>query len=161
MREGFMRGHNVQKIIFIMCGLLICGFTVADVYKWTDENGKTRFSDKPPQERKADNIEKELQRTNVDSASGKMVSDVVSSSERTEDEKLLEQKKRQKLEDAIGSKCKKMKEDIQAIARGDRGSFLDENGKEELVLERDRGKKLEEWKSNYRKFGCAKLYPLE
>lgn len=149
-----------KTVLFIIC-LLTCGAVTADVYKWVDENGKMRFSDTAPPEKKAENIEKQLQKTNVDSASGKMVSGAEHSSEKTEDEKLLEKQKRQKLEDAIGKSCQKMKSDIEAIARGDRGSFIDENGKEELVIERDRGAKLEEWKTKYRQYGCAKLYPLE
>jgi hypothetical protein len=112
------------------------------------------------QKKNAENIEKKLQKTNVDKASAKMVSSTASKSEKNEDEKLLEQQRHEKLEAAIGKQCKKMKSDIEAIARGDRGSFIDENGKEELVLERDRGKKLEEWKESYRKYGCEKLYPL-
>jgi hypothetical protein len=155
----------MQKTFFLICCLLLsgllCGSVSADVYKWVDENGKLRFSDTAPPEKKAENIEKQLQKTNVDSASGKMVSSAAAGSEKTEDEKMLEQQKRQKLEDAIGQKCQKMKSDIEAIARGDRGSFMDENGKEELVLERDRGAKLEEWKVKYKQYGCAKLYPLE
>lgn len=151
----------MQKTVFFIFCLLLCGVAVADVYKWVDENGKTRFSDHAPPEKNAENIEKQLQKTNVDSASGKMVSGAASGSEKTEDEKQLERERRQKLEDAIGQTCKKMKSDIESIARGDRGAFLDEKGNEELVLERDRGVKLEEWKEKYRKYGCAKLYPLE
>lgn len=151
----------MQKTVFLICCLLLCGQVSADVYKWVDENGKLRFSDTAPPEKKAENIENKLKKTNVDSASGKMVSGVSAGSEKTEDEKNLEQQKRQKLEDAIGKQCQKMKSDIEAIARGDRGSFMDENGKEEMVLERNRGAKLEEWKEKYKKYGCAKLYPLE
>ena len=54
-----------------------------------------------------------------------------------------------------------MKSDLEAIARGDRGSFIDENGKEELVLERDRGKKLAEFRANYEASDCDKLYKLD
>lgn len=151
----------MQKTVFFICCLLLCGSVSADVYKWVDENGKLRFSDTAPPEKNAENIENKLKKTNVDSASGKMVSGVSAGSEKTEDEKNLEQQKRQKLEDAIGKQCQKMKSDIEAIARGDRGSFMDENGKEEMVLERNRGAKLEEWKEKYKKYGCAKLYPLE
>ena len=151
----------MKKYVFFMCFIFLCGAASAEVYKWIDENGKLQFSDKAPPEKNAENIEKKLQKTNVDKASAKITSSSVSKSEKTEDEKMLEQHRREKLEAAIGKQCKKMKEDMQAIARGDRGSFIDENGNEELVLERERGAKLEEWKESYRNYGCEKLYPLE
>lgn len=156
-----MRRVIMQAVIFFICMLTLCKFSVADVYKWVDENGKTRFSDKAPTGKPAENIENELKKTNVDEASKNLASFSAATTEKTEDEKALEQKKLQELEAAIGSKCKKAKEDIQSIARGDREAFLDKDGKEEIVLERDRGKKLEEWRLNYKKFGCEKLYPLE
>ena len=83
------------------------------------------------------------------------------STEKTQDEKDLEAKKKKELENAIGERCKKWEKDIAAIARGDRGIFLDENGNEEIVLERDRGKKLEEWRREYMRSSCQTIYPLE
>jgi Na+-transporting NADH:ubiquinone oxidoreductase subunit NqrC len=151
----------VRMIFVLLCVCLACSVVSADVYKWVDENGKVRFSDKQPKENSAEKIDEALKKTNVDSASAQMGYSVTAKSGKTEDEKALERKKLEQLEAAIGKPCKKMKSDIAAIARGDRGSFIDENGQEELVLERDRGAKLEEWKDNYRKYGCEKLYPLE
>lgn len=151
----------VRMVFYFLCACLACSAVSADVYKWVDENGKVRFSDKQPKENAAEKIDEALKKTNVDSASAKMGYTVTAKTGKTEDEKALEQKKLEQLEAAIGKPCKKMKSDIEAIARGDRGSFIDENGQEELVLERDRGVKLEEWKSDYRKYGCEKLYPLE
>lgn len=151
----------IRQTALALCCVLVCSLSSAEVYKWVDENGKLQFSDKAPPEKNAENIEKELKKTNVDTASAKMASSSTSGVEKTDDEKILEEKKRQQLESAIGESCTKMKADIESIARGDRGVFHDKDGKEELVLERDRGVKLEEWKKNYRKYGCAKLYPLE
>jgi hypothetical protein len=160
-----MQRKSMPKPVVILCSLLcsmlLCGSISAEVYKWVDENGKTQFSDKAPSEKHAENIEGQLKKTNVDGASKNIKTSAASSYEKNSDEKNLEEQNRQQLENRIGKQCKKMKEDIQAISRGDRGSFLDENGNEELVLERDRGKKLEEWKNSYQQYGCGKLYPLE
>jgi hypothetical protein len=90
-----------------------------------------------------------------------MKSGSVSGKEKTVDEKEMEEKKRKDLEKSIGKECRQMKQDIESIARGDRGAFFDENGNEEMVLERNRGAKLEEWKNNYQQYGCESLYPLE
>jgi hypothetical protein len=150
-----------MKKLAVFCVWFIASLAAADVYKWVDENGKVQFGDKPPAEKSAENIAEELQKINVDSQSSKMTSSVVYSSEKTEDEKALEKKKLAELDSAIGKQCKKMKSDIHAIASGERGVFMDDNGKEEIVLEKERGKKLEEFKERYKKYGCHKLYPLE
>lgn len=151
----------IRQFIALCSLLLACSLAAAEVYKWVDENGKVRFSDKAPAEKEAENIAPALEKTNVDHAISQHVSSTTVAGEKTEDEKELELRKRQQLEQAIGKHCKKLKADIAAIARGDRGIFIDENGNEELVLERDRGKKLEEWQTVYRQSRCEELYPLE
>lgn len=132
----------------------------AEVYQWTDENGKVRFSDHAPPVKDVKDISEELRKTNLDHASGQTKARAATS-EKTEDEKALEEKRKQELETAIGEHCRKLKADIASIARGDRGTFMDKDGKELLVLERDRSKILEEWKSGYVRMGCNKLQPLE
>jgi len=157
----------MRKLASIVCwvSLFSCGYLVADVYKWVDENGKVRFSDKAPAEKQAENIENELKKTNVDEASKNLSTSSASTTEKkstkkTVDEELLDLKKRKQLEESIGKKCRKWQEDINIIASGAFVAFYDKDGKEEMVLERDRGKKLEEWKDSYRKSDCEKLYPL-
>lgn len=154
---------GVKKMYLLGALLLLASVSVhAEVYKWTDENGKVHFGDRAPAEKKAEAIDEALNKINIDhgSSSAASTSSVVST-EKTQDEKDLEAKKKKALEKAIGARCKKWKEDIAAIARGDRGIFLDENGNEEIVLERDRGKKLEEWRREYLRSSCQTLYPLE
>jgi hypothetical protein len=140
-----------------LMALLFSAASVAEVYRWVDENGKQRFGDKAPQQGKAEAIGSTLAITNVDSASKNQAVTVSAKSEKTEDEKALEEKNKKQFRDAMGSRCAAMKKDIASIAKGERGVFLDEDGKEEKVLERDRGKKLEEWQAHYRKMGCEQL----
>lgn len=151
----------IRQFTVLCCWLLACSLATAEVYKWVDENGKVRFSDKAPAEKEAENIAPELEKTNVDHAISQHASSAAYSGEKTTDEKELEARKRQQLEQAIGKHCRKLKADIASIAAGERGIFIDENGNEELVLERDRGKKLEEWRALYRESRCEELYPLE
>ena len=77
----------IRKTALALCCVLVCSLSSAEVYKWVDENGKLQFSDKAPPEKNAENIEKELQKTNVDTASAKITSSAASSLEKTEDEK--------------------------------------------------------------------------
>ena len=152
-----MSRNKVSILVFVF----LCFSAQAEVYKWVDENGKAHFGDRAPAEKPAEAIGKQLEKTNVDYGSKEMATSVVASSEKTQDEKDLEAQKKAKLEQVIGGRCKKNKADIAAIARGDPGHFINEDGTEEIVLEKDRGKKLEEWKAQYRRSACQKLYPLE
>jgi len=152
-----------MRKMFLLSMLLLVGVSAqAEVYKWMDENGKVHFGDRAPAEKKVEAIDDKLNKVNIDhGSSNTAVSSVVVSTEKTQDEKNLEAKKKKELEKAIGERCKKWEKDIAAIARGDRGIFLDENGNEEIVLERDRGKKLEEWRREYMRSSCQTIYPLE
>ncbi len=153
----------MKQTIKVACALLLllCLPAQAEVYKWVDDNGKVHFGDRAPAEKKAEAIDSQLEKINIDHASGDVAPPVVVSTEKTQDEKNLEIQKKKKMEKAIGERCKKWKSDIAAIARGDRGRFMDKNGNEEVVLEKDRGKKLEEWRSDYLQSNCQTLYPLE
>lgn len=152
---------RTQAVFILYVSLLLSGPAVAEVYKWVDENGKVQFSDKAPAESSAENIEEKLKKTNVDEASKNISSGVIASTEKNSDEEMLELKKRQALEEKIGAKCRKWQEEINAIAEGRYIVFYDKDGNEELVLERDRGKKLLEWREGYQEYGCGQLYPLE
>lgn len=155
-----------MKLTGMMLCSVLCVLSVpalAEVYKWVDENGKVHFGDRAPADKPAENIADSLEKTNVDEASKQHASSLGTpdSSRKTADEELLVLRKRQALEEQIGKRCRTWLEEIKTIARGDPVRFLDEEGNEEVVMERDRGKKLLEWKEGYRQYGCEELYPLE
>ena len=151
---------RLWKLRIFFCLSLFSLDCLSEVYKWIDDSGKVKFSDHAPSEKNAQDVSNSLQKTNVDHASSK-VKITAAISNKTEDEKALEESRKQKMELEIGDSCRKMKADIDSIARGDRGYFLDKDGKEEVVLERDRGKKLEEWKLRYQRMGCNVLMPIQ
>lgn len=61
-----------NRIILITCILLITAgiqpLQAADIYQWTDENGKVHFGDRPPRGQQAQNISKSANKVNVDSS---------------------------------------------------------------------------------------------
>lgn len=155
-----MRVRLIGKSILFCVTFVYCCTSVAGVYKWVDENGKAHFGDKAPDEKtakQAQDIGQQLEKTNIDHTGSSLPATLPDSRKKTEDEKNLEMQEKQRLKKAIGPYCASMKKDIVSIARGDRGNFYDKDGKPELVLEKDRGKKLEEFKEQYRKVGCQKL----
>ncbi len=125
----------------------------AEVYKWVDEAGKTHFGDKLPEKAAAEDISKSVEKTNVDTSS-KNITASFSKTEKTQDEIDYEKKKDDERQAAIIEPCNRLKHDIDAIASGRRVAFYDESGKEYNVPEKDRSKKLDEWKAVYKQLGC-------
>lgn len=152
-----MRFMAMNRTCLLAAALLYSAMPAAEVYKWVDANGKAHFGDKAPDEKKAQAIGDQLARTNIDHTGSSMPATLPDSNKKTVDEMNLELAEKLRLKKAIGPYCAELKKDIASIARGDRGTFYDKNGKAELVLEKDRGKKLEEFKAQYRSVGCEKL----
>lgn len=143
---------------WVVAAWLVAVPVQAEVYKWVDENGKVQFGDRPPASQPAEDISKSVEKTNIDHASKDLAGAAYSAtSEKTADEEALEARRKEQLREKIGSECTRLKEGIKVISSGERVSFTDENGKEVQVLEKDRGKKLEEWKARYQAIGCKQL----
>ena len=49
---------NSLRLFFLL--MFIAGSATAGIYKWVDENGKTHFGDKPPQQSGAEQMELQL-----------------------------------------------------------------------------------------------------
>jgi hypothetical protein len=62
--------------------ILLCQSSYAEVYKWVDENGQTRFSDKPP-------IQNKFETLNMPSSAPPNTTPALSESERLEKQKKL------------------------------------------------------------------------
>jgi hypothetical protein len=52
---------------FVLLSILLSASTLADIYQWTDEDGKVYFSDKPPRQQSVENISNTTKHVNVDS----------------------------------------------------------------------------------------------
>ena len=152
-----MRGHSRKQIGVAVLVLASSMTPFAEVYQWKDESGKLHFGDKAPEKTAAQAIGKNLAVVNIDQASKNSSAVTAPPTQKTEDEKQLEIKEKRKLQDAIGPACAEMKKDMESIARGDRGVFRDADGRDENVLEKDRGKKLAEWQERYQDMGCEML----
>jgi len=62
---------RLNKLVFSTILLLVCliaNLTQADIYQWTDENGKVHFSDKPPRDQHAENITDTTDHINTDTS---------------------------------------------------------------------------------------------
>lgn len=57
-----------KPAVLVTCVTLVMASLsgAAEVYRWTDENGRVHFSDKPPRDREAENITERSKPTNID-----------------------------------------------------------------------------------------------
>jgi uncharacterized protein YcfL len=56
-------------VLVSLAGFFLAASAAAEVYRWTDENGRVHFSDKPPRDRQAENISERTRSVNVDTSS--------------------------------------------------------------------------------------------
>lgn len=58
----------VTPLFVTVLGIALSLQAAAEIYRWTDENGRTHFSDKPPRDRQAENISQKVDSVNLDSS---------------------------------------------------------------------------------------------
>ena len=126
----------LSKIIIATITLVFAFTAQGKVYKWTDENGKVHYSDKPIDE-KSEQIEMKRQPTNAEVQQAKQraltlirhqnkVQSIAD--EETIDERILDQKNEQN-RTKINQACNEAKYNIRIYRSGRPIFTIDENGK--------------------------------
>lgn len=132
----------------IVCALLlILPFAVstsAEIYRWTDAQGKTHFSEHPPEDQvKSEEVSSQLSPLNRDSSSEETKKLQQLFKGPTPEEKALQQQeksKRQQQDQQKNLACNKAKKQLQTL----KGPvyFTDNNGKEYSVSEEERQRRV-------------------
>ncbi|MEX1032140.1 MAG: DUF4124 domain-containing protein [Cellvibrionaceae bacterium] len=63
-----LRHAPVAVLVTGIVGITLALPVPAEIYRWTDENGKVHFSDRPPRDRQAEDISDRARSVNVDSS---------------------------------------------------------------------------------------------
>ncbi len=126
---------------FLCCLLFLsCINTSAEVYRWTDANGKVHFGDKKPKS-SAEDITEKVKQTNVDTSTAEHQK--LETIFRKENEADREYKRQQAIPDPeLLQWCKEMRKylkDISGLVQ-----FLDEDGKPMKVTMEERDQKVAE-----------------
>ncbi|SFC09058.1 protein of unknown function [Microbulbifer thermotolerans] len=130
---------NNLHLTWLLSGLLLAGpaALASEMYRWVDEQGKVHFSDRPPVEAKAENIEHKLRPINTadapqpkDTARHGGDADPEQEYESRQQQRQLAQQ--QKMLNACNAAKKKLR-----ILQGP-VALIDENGKEIKISERER-----------------------
>lgn len=124
---------------FLFCFLMMsCMVTHAEVYRWTDANGKVHYSDKRPKTA-AEDITEKVKQTNVDTSTAEHQK--LETLFRKENEADREFKKEQARPNAeLLIRCKEARDYLNTISG--RVQFIDKDGKAVTVTEEERKQKV-------------------
>ncbi|MBL4567835.1 MAG: DUF4124 domain-containing protein [Porticoccus sp.] len=148
---------NPKQVILrlLALGLLIAASThsVAGIYRWTDAQGKTHFSDQPPEEQVAAEVSNQLSPINQDSSTQEIQKLQQVFQGETPEEKAFQQQQKaqqQQRDQKTNKNCLQAKQKLRTL----QGPvyFVDKNGDEITVSEEEREKraqKLEKQILNY------------
>lgn len=121
--------------------LITTPISFAEIYKWTDAQGKTRFSDHPPEEQiTAEEVSSQLSPLNRDSSSEETQKLQQVFKGPTPEEKALQQQEKRKQQQRTKQACNKAKQRL-AVIKGP-VYFTDEDGKEVVVTEIERQQRV-------------------
>ena len=140
-------------VVIYLVPLIISPTAFSEIYKWTDAQGKTHFSDHPPKDQvKSEEVSSKLSPLNRDSSTHetKELQKVFKQATPEEQlhqqqEKTLKQQQSQKMTQA----CNKAKQQLETI-KG-RVFFVDDNGKEVVVSEKERQQRARQLEQEIRR----------
>jgi preprotein translocase subunit SecF len=145
----------------VTLGLLVFGlltaastYSVAGIYRWTDAQGKTHFSDQPPEEQTAsEEVSNQLSPINRDSSTQETQKLQQVFQEETPEEKALQQQQQvqqQQRDQKTDKVCQQAKQKLRTL----QGPvyFVDKNGDEITISEEEREKRAQQLKKDIRKY---------
>lgn len=125
----------------IALSLLAAAAAAGDLYRWVDEEGKVHFGDRPPSQAEAENIESEL--PPINSADGGTPQTAPRQQARLQQEyESRHQREQQQRQQQMARACHNARRQLR-ILQG-RVAFVDGNGEEVKMTERERQRQAEQ-----------------
>lgn len=146
-----LTSKNIRYLSTLL--LYLCfSHTQAEVYQWTDANGRTHFGDRPPEKIDSKDISETLDKINItsDYSSPELM---LRHEQRKDDERekrLKEWQEKQKSRPSQSEKCAKARQHLKTITG--RVVFVDENGKDLKISEESRKQRVQKLDSIIRKY---------
>lgn len=113
----------------------------AEVFRWTDANGKVHFGDQKPKAT-AENITEKVKKTNVDTSTSEHKKLETLFRKENDADREYQQQKAQPNQELL-QQCAEAKEYLNKI--NGRVQFLDDNGKPIHISETERQQRVKEW----------------
>jgi len=148
--------HTIIKYVATLLTLTVLSFppvSFAEIYRWTDAQGKTHFSEHPPEDHvPSEEISSQLSPLNRDSSTDetKKLQQLFKGATPEEQahqqqEKTIQQQQGQKMAQA----CNKARQQLKTITG--RVFFVDDNGKEVVVTEKERKQRAQRLEQEIRR----------
>lgn len=132
--------HSTIAILLIIALSSLSTLTYAEIYRWTDAQGKLHFSDQPPEhEVTSEEVSKQLPPLNRDTSTGETQKLQQLFRGATPEEQALQQQQQveqQRKEQKINNACQKARQELR-ILKG-KVFFTDKHGEEIIVTEGER-----------------------
>lgn len=146
MKQRYL--HKAAVSLLLSC---LSTHSVSEVYQWTDAQGRMHFSDRAPQKIQANNISSQLEQINItsDLSSPEMMLRHEQTKDAEREKHYKEQLDRDQNRTILSESCKEAKKRLELV-RG-RVIFLDEQGKEVKVSEKNRKNRALELEHEVRK----------
>lgn len=144
-----MNKHLLINAFILLC-IILCLPSFAELYQWTDKNGKVHYSDrKPADQSEAQEISKKLTPVNIDSSrtQSQALGRVFPKTDNTR--KRLDNEKKQKRLAARNESCKKAKDYLEKL--DGRVRFIDDDGNPVNVSEAERKQRVIALKADIKK----------
>lgn len=131
----------------------------AEVHRWVDADGRVHFGDNKSAQKvqNKQDITRDVSRVNIDSGAGhaeKAREQRQAEAQADGDLEQLEQQKREQMKAQYSPMCKQLRRDMEVIGSGERVRFLNDDGSEKVVKEKDRGEQLAKWRATYEQLQC-------
>lgn len=142
---------KIARYLYATLLYLLASHTLAEVYQWTDENGRTHFGDRPPKQVDSKNISERLDKINItsDYSSPELMLRHEQRKDAEREKRLEEWQEKTKNRPSQSEKCDKARQHLKTITGP--VVFVDENGKDLKISEKTRKQRVQELDSMIRK----------
>lgn len=132
--------------LLLLIPLLTTLPAAADIYQWTDENGKVHYSDKPPRNQPSQNVSHTTKSVNVDSSSGEREKVREIFAPLTEEEKSYNQRQAEEQKEKLLAKkefCTNLQKELRFF-QTQRFYWVDDEGNSSHATEEERQERIAE-----------------
>lgn len=150
--------NSIAQIISFLIGIAISAIALlitpayAQVYQWIDEQGKVHYSDRKPTKTQAENISDSVKQTNIDKSrdSTRKLEEVFTKESSSEAQyRRKKQREQEEQAQALANQCQKAREQLKTLQG--RVYFVDKQGKEYNISEKERQQRVKAFEADIRK----------
>ena len=155
-----------MKLVLSILMLCFSVTSLAQVHRWVDTDGRVHFGDSKSAQnvQNTQDISRNVSRVNVDNGASQLLKQReqrAAEAQADQDLARLEQQKRAQRRAQYLPICKQLREEMRVIESGEPVRFLNDDGSEKIVKDKDRGEQLAKWRASYEQLQCDDILGSE